>query len=400
MVKKHARQIPENRRIALIVESSGSAGRELLRGVARYAREKGNWSIYYEPSHIPDVVPTWLNRWRGDGLLARVRNRKMAARLLRMGLPVVDVLGNMPEWPFPLVQVDDAGVASLAAEHLLERGFRKFAYCAIGDSFWAQCRGEAFCNTIGARGHSCEVYQLPRRDSREWYSDALRRRLGDWVQRLPKPIAIFASNDRAGHRVLEACRSRGLAVPEEVAVLGVDNDQTICELCDPMLSSIVPVHDQVGYRAAELLDRLIAGHPPAERPVFLQPTRVMVRQSTDVLALEDPDVAAAVRFIRQHACRGIGVEDVARHVALSGSTLQRRFHRDLSRSVHEEIIRARIQRASELLADTQMPLAQIAQVTGFEHQEYLGAVFKVQTGFTPGEYRSRALRPTSDLRTA
>jgi len=390
MAKRRAPTHPQNRRIALVIESSGAAGREILRGIARYARENGTWSIYHEPGHIPDVVPRWLNRWRGDGLLVRVRNAKMAARLKRIHLPVVDVLGNLAGMPFPLVQVDDRAVAQLAAEHLLERGFRHLGFCGIGDSLWSRRREQAFVDLVAPRCRSCSTYVLPRRDSLEWFSEVYRKGLAEWVQSLPKPAAVLACNDRAGHRVLEACRSRGVAVPEEMAVLGVDNDETICQLCDPMLSSIIPVHDQVGYQASQLLDRLIDGQAPPRGPQFLAPSRIAVRHSTDVLALEDADVAAAVRFIRQRACRGIGVEDVARHVALSYSTLNRRFHRALARSIHEEIMRAKIERVRELLAETQMPLARIAQVAGFEHQEYLGAVFKAQTGYTPGEYRGQA----------
>lgn len=202
----------------------------------------------------------------------------------------------------------------------------------------------------------------------------------------------MACNDTAGQKVLEACRRCGVTVPEEAAVLGVDNDEALCQIADPMLSSIIPVHDRVGYHAAELLDRLMQGHRVPAAPLFLKPTTVVVRRSTDVLAMDDRDVAAAVRFIREQACSGIGVEDVVRRVALSYSTLRRRFQRILSRSVHDEIIRVRLERAQELLAETNLSLARVAVATGFEHQEYLGAVFRAKLGLTPKQFRDEARR--------
>lgn len=176
-------------------------------------------------------------------------------------------------------------------------------------------------------------------------------------------------------------------MPEAAAVLGVDNDESLCDVSDPMLSSIVPVHDRAGYEAARLLDRWMQGEPPAVSELLIEPTEVVVRRSTDILAIDDVELAAAVRFIREHACDGIGVEEVVRHVAISYSTLKRKFGRIYRRSIHDEIIRVRLERAKELLGETDLPLAAIARKTGFKHQEYLGAVFKARVGTTPQRYR-------------
>jgi LacI family transcriptional regulator len=384
--------IVPRRRVALVVESSGAAGREILRGIARYARQHGPWSLYHEPSHWPDVLPPWLARFNGDGIIARVRNRRTAARLTRLRVPIVDVQGNVPDADIPLVQVDDTAVARLATEHFLERGFRHFGSCGIEGPVWAQRRCDAFVRLIQESGRECQRYDLPPRETKAWFSQAEARRLDRWLQSLPRPVAILAANDTAGQKVLDACRRQGLMVPEEIAVLGVDNDETLCEICDPMLSSIVPVHDQVGYHAAELLERIVEGEPPPTAPLFLTPTSVIVRRSTDVLAVDDRDVATAVRFIRERACLGIGVDDVLRHMALSYSTLKRRFQAALGRSVHDEIVRVRMERATELLAETQLSLARVAELSGFGHQEYLGAVLKARLGMTPRQYRSEAFR--------
>jgi LacI family transcriptional regulator len=388
---EHGSTLPR-RRVALVVESSGASGREILRGIARYARQHGPWSLYHEPGHWPDVLPPWLARFDGDGIIARVRNRRTAARLARLRLPIVDVQGNVPDSGLPLVQVDDAAVARLAAEHFFQRGFRHLACCGITGPVWAERRCMAFVALVEQSGRECQRYDLPPRETKTWFARSEQRRIDRWLSRLPKPVAVLGANDTAAQKVLDACRRQGLMVPEEVAVLGVDNDETLCEICDPMLSSVVPVHDQIGYRAAELLEQLIEGAAAPREPIFLKPTNVVVRHSTDVLALDDRDVAAAVRFVREQACQGIGVEAVARHVALSYSTLQRRFQAALSRSVHDEILRVRIERATELLAETQLPLARVAELSGFGHQEYLGAVFKAQLGQTPRQYRTEAFR--------
>lgn len=374
-------------RVALLIETSMASGRQILKGIARYARENGPWATYHEPGHMLDRLPEWLSRWDGQGVIARVRTPALARALSRLRCPVVDVLNDTLRPRFPAVQVSNEGLGQLAAAHFLERGFHHFGFCEFAGPLWARLRRKAFEAAIRSAGHRCAVFRLPRRETTDWFSEAERERLADWVRSLPKPAAIFACNDLAGQRVLDACRRADAAVPEMVAVLGVDNDESLCEVADPMLSSIVPVHDQVGYQAAQMLDGFMRGKPARRRALFLQPTEIVVRRSTDVLAIDDVDVASAVRFIREQACLGIGVHEVVEHVAISYSTLKRRFARIFGRSIHAEIVRTRLDRAKELLAGTDLPLATIARKTGFEHQEYLGAVFKAQTGQTPHRYR-------------
>ena len=378
---------PPRPRVALLVETSMASGRQILQGIARYARENGPWEMVHEPGHMQNVLPDWLKHWRGEGLIARVRTPQIAAALGAARIPVVDVLGGCPHPKIPLVQVSDAGVARLAAEHLLDRGFRHFGFCGIQGPHWAGLRCEAFTAIVAAAGATCSVYQLPRRESRAWYAERERERLAEWVRLLPKPAAIMGCNDLAGQRVLDACRRAGVAVPETAAVLGVDNDESLCEVSDPRLSSIIPVHEQVGYQAAQVLAELMQGRPPRQAELLLEPAEIVVRRSSDILAIDDPELAAAVRFIRDHACQGIGVDDVVRHVAVSYSTLKRRFRQALRRSVHDEIIRIRLERAKELLSGADLSLAAVARKAGFEHQEYLGAVFKAHVGVTPQAFR-------------
>ena len=356
-------------------------------GNPRYSRECGPWALYHEPGHMQAGLPDWLRRWQGDGLITRVRSAEVADLLARMQLPVVDVLDDFPRPKIAGVRVSNPGIARLAVEHFLDRGFRESAYCGIEGRRWSHLREEAFVEYVRAAGYRCEVYHLPRQETLPWYAEAERERLAEFVRRLPKPNAILACNDLAGQRVLDACRRADVAVPENTVVLGVDNDESLCEISDPLLSSVDPAYAQIGYQAAAVLDRTMQGEPPPERELLWQPTEVIVRRSTDILAINDTELAAAVRFIRDRACDGIGVADVVRHVGISYSTLKRRFREVFQRSIHDEIIRVRLERARELLAGTDLPLAVIARQSGFQHQESLGAVFKAHFGSTPGRFR-------------
>jgi LacI family transcriptional regulator len=370
----------------LIIETSLAAGRGMLRGIAQYVREHGPWSIYYEPRGLEETVPVWLNRWQGDGIIARLSNRRIAAAVLKTGLPVVDTLGVVAYPNVPVVHPDDWAAGRLAADHLLERGFRHFGYCGVRAN-WSHRPGEAFQHAIASAGCVCPVYELPlhSRSRQSWEMD--QERLARWIQRLPKPAAIMACSDPRAQRVLEACRRAALVVPDEVAVIGMGNDEPMCELCDPPLSSVVAGHRQVGYEAARMLDRLMQGGTTPREPRYLEPLGVVTRQSTDIIAVDDADTIAAVRFIREHAAEGIGVDDVASHCLLSRTELKRRFRRHLQRSVHDQIVRERLKRAEQLLATSDMPLAQIARRAGFGCQTRMGVVFKSRLGKTPSQYR-------------
>ncbi len=389
MARSRSRRTRVAPHIALLIETSLASGRDILRGIARYAREHGPWSIYHEPRSLEESVPRWLRGWDGDGIIARLQNRRIAAAVESSGIPAVDVLGVVRSPGLPLAHVDNAAVARLAAEHFLGRGFRRFGFCGLEGVNWSDERRDAFVAAVTAAGGECLVYT--RGDARGSWEDE-QDHLAAWVRSLPRPSAVMACNDPRGQKVLEACRRSGVRVPEQVAVVGVDNDEPICAIADPPLSSVVPDHERVGYEAAALLDRVRAGEVGAGAAVYIPPVGVVTRQSSDVLALADREVAEAIGFIREHACLGLGVEEVCRKLSLSRSTLQRRFRRLLGHTIHDEMIRVRLQRAQELLAETDMPIAAVAERCGFGHQEYLGAVFRARLDQTPAGYRRWAGR--------
>jgi len=377
------------RRVALIVETSLASGRNILRGIARYVREHGPWAIYHQPRGLEEDVPQWIAHWNGDGIIARVQTPSIAQAVLATGLPTVDVLGMVPQAGLPLVHPDDKAVAEMAARHLLERGFRRFGYCGIGGAAWAETRRQAFAATVRRAGFDCAECLLPAESARGIDWESQQEQLAHWVAGLPRPLGIMVCNDPRGELLLEACRRVGVAVPEEAAVVGVDNDEPLCEICDPPLSSVEPDHFGVGYRGAQLLDQLMSGKPAPDGPIFVPPLGVVTRLSSDVLAVDDPMLVRSLSFIRRHACDGISVDDVLAQVPLSRSTLQRRFRRHLGRTIHDEICRVRLRRVCELLDSTDLPIDEVAHRAGFVHRQYLGEVFKAQLGMTPAEYRRR-----------
>ncbi len=384
--------LPCRPKVALIIDTALASGRDVLRGIGNYVRQQGPWSIYHEPRGLEDPVPKWLQGWDGDGIIARVQNKKIAIAVEETGLPVVDVLGLVPESNFPLVHVDDVAVAQLAAEHLLERGFRHFGFCGITRALWSNRRRDAFEQMIQNAGYECDVHLLPPniRGGRTW--EKVETQLTQWVTGLPKPVGLMACNDPRGQLLLEACRRSGVAVPEEAAVIGVDNDEPSCLIADPPLSSVTTNHDRVGYEAAALLDRLMSGGSPSQASTYVLPQGIITRESTDVSAIDDAEIASVLRFVRERACDGINMQDVIRFSGFSRSTLQRKTQNVLGRTLHEEIIRVRLHRARNLLTETNLSIESVTTKSGFKHRQYLDKVFKAEYGETLAEYRNRFRR--------
>ncbi len=374
-------------RVALFIETSLAPGRGILRGISRYVREHEPWSLHHEPRYLEDGLPSWLKWVSPDGVIVRLHSQRLRDAIRRLGIPAVDVLGLCPHENIPLVHVDNTATAQLAASHLLERGFRHFGVCGFENVNWSEMRSAAFIDFLAQAGYRSDVYRMVARSRSRRAWEAEHDRLLQWVEQLPKPSGVLVCGDSLGPPVLEACRRAGIMLPDEIAVLGVSNDEMLCEMANPPLSSVVSNHRRVGYEAARLLDGMMRGEPPPEGPTYVPPVGVAVRQSTDVWAVDDPDTIAAVRFIRAHACEGISIDNVVEATLVSRSTLKRRFREFLGRSIHDEIVRVQIRQAQELLADTSLSISQVARKTGFAHPEYFTVVFKSTTGKTPRQYR-------------
>jgi len=380
-------------KIVLLINPSREYTRRLLSGFAQYARLHTSWTFYRpleyrEPKAGAKLMPV-LKALKPDGIL--MREPRELEDIVKMGVPVVcspytheSVAGAVN------VVTDHATVSQMAAGHLLERGLRYFAYCGFDDWWWSRLRRDVFCETVRQAGFETDIYKLPRaRSERTWAREMPL--IGQWLASLPKPVGVMACNDDRGELVIEACKAGGLKVPDEVAVIGVDNDSVICDLCSPPLSSVATNLRKTAYEAAAVLDRLIQGRQTDRPTLCIQPTHVATRQSTDVLATDDPEVVAALRFIREQARRNIGVQKVVERAGLSRRALEKRFRRALGRSIHGEIQRVRLRLLTQMLVQTQMPVTDIATALDFPDAAHASRFFSKARGVSPLQYRKQHL---------
>lgn len=370
-------------RVALLIETSNAYARGLLRGIYSFAREQGSWATFL-PEHSRGELPAQsLNRWRGDGIIARIENPQIADLVARLKLPVVDVsaTGALPNVPW--VETHDESIAQLAIDHFRQRGFRHFAFCGDDRFAWSRYRREGMQRLLENSSQTCHVFGSPI--ARSLNDD--EQELTEWILKLPKPVGILSCYDLRGRQLIEICQRNQIAVPEQVAVLGVDNDELVCNLSEIPLSSIIPNASGAGYLAAKLLSQMLAGEIVDPTAHLLKPLGIVTRQSTDSLAIDDAAVIQAMQFIREHACSGIKVEDLLRTTKLTRRVLESRFKKYLGHSPHDAIQNVRLRRAEELLIETDLPLAIVADRSGFLHTEYFSVVFKRWKGVSPSQYR-------------
>ncbi|ACB77040.1 XylR family transcriptional regulator [Opitutus terrae] len=364
---------------------------QMLAGITQYQRSQELWSVFLDDEARAERDPAWLRSRRWKGVISRHTTPVLAKTCATLDIPLVD-LNDCPRFPgVPKIRPDNVTIGHLGAEHFLERGFTHFGFCGFSGQGWAEERRDGFLEALRLAGQDAAVLEVdyPGELTPAW--DARQTaRLVQWVQHLPKPAAVMACNDLRAIQLVRAAQTTGLLVPEEIAVLGANNGVARCELVYPPLSSVAANPFQSGLRAAEWLAQLMAGHPLARDDERIDPVGVVTRLSTDILAISDKHVAVALSFIREHACRGITVDEVVTHTFVSRSLLEMKFRRVLGRSPQAEIRRTQMAKIRQLLVETDLPLKQIAEVTGFEHTEYLSVVFKRFAGISPGEYRKRS----------
>jgi LacI family transcriptional regulator len=382
------------KRVAIAVNMNKAFDRQVVAGVARFARQRDDWSLYTEDESLAKLPD--LDSWHGDGIIADLDDRRLARAVARVGVPVVGFGGaQSPDDPLAsrhYVADDDAAVGRLAADHLLLRGFRRFAYYGEPPTAlnpWSARRGAAFRERVEAAGYPCSVYTGRHAIPVRW--ESLQTGLAGWLASLSTPLGLMACHDARARHVLEACLRIGRRVPDDVAVIGVDNDDVMCDLAHPSLSSVILGTHRMGYEAAALLNRLMGGARRRSTWLAIEPAGVVTRRSTDVLAVEDGKVAEAIRYIRDHVADGLRAADVARHARLSRAALDLHFRQALGRTVHDEIHHAQLARAQALLTTTDLPLKQVAQSAGFSSIQYMTTVFRNELGQTPGHYRRPGL---------
>ncbi len=373
--------MPKTPNILLLIGQAGVYDQGLLRGIAKYSRLHGQWS-FHGNFGIPKEEISTKHEFQTDGVIARhLSDVPMSLK----GVPIVVCKSIKEDMPgVNSIDVDSESVGKMAAEHFLGRGFKNFAYYGRDDKYWSRERQESFSSAVNDAGLDVSGYNETHREEL-W--EKRQGELAAWIKSLPKPLALFACNDNGAQHVMQACRVSGLKVPDEVAILGVDNDELICNLSSPSISSVELNFERAGYESAELLDNLINGMETKRCDVIVAPLGIKPRQSTDILAIEDEDVSAALRFIRDNFDRAIGVIDILDHVALSRRSLELRFRKALGRSINSEIRRVRVEYACKLLSETNIPIKQIALNLGYTDTTHIARYFRIEKGMSLQAYR-------------
>jgi len=398
MVGRHAENGAATRLVAVILDAARPYDRLIIGGIAQYVKEHAGWSLYVEEEPLQKLPD--LKRWQEHGIIANFDDRRVAAAFRGLTIPIVGVGGGYgwhdPASGIPYLYTDNAAIGRLGAEHLLGCGFETLAfygYPQTATSGWSEERAAAFAAAATAAGRACHVFTGRHATARRW--EDLQRELTAWVEKLPKPVGLMACNDVRARHVLEACRALGLRVPHDVAVLGVDNDEMICELTSPPLSSIDQSARRIGHEAAATLDRLMASRPrsgrsrPAgvPRATVIPPIGVVARTSTDTMATTDEAVLSALEALRANPWKKPDIDGIADGVCLSRSTLENRFRGVMGRSIHDEFVRLRVAGVRRLIADTDLPLKSIAARAGFPSVQYMTTFLHRHTGLTPARLR-------------
>jgi len=378
-------------KIILLIETSRAYGRGLLVGISKYAKIHGPWSFFrYYPfdlivSHRAKILD-WVKQVGADGIILRAQFK--IQEILDLGIPTI-TMSLSEDYPETVnIITDEVNVGETTAQYLLNLGFRNFAYCGYDETLWSRNRCKNFCRKIQESGHEVHVYQSPRKkQDRIWAQE--ESLVIEWISSLPKPVGMMACNDDRGIEVLQACKLAGVSVPEDIAVIGVDNDELICELSDPTLTSVALNVEKAGYNAAELMDHMVQGKSIDRQLLLVQATHIVTRESTDILTIQDEEVTEALKYIRMHAKSNIQVDDVVQNAGISRRGLYKKFQQTLGRSVFDEITRVRIEQISNMLLETNMNVSQIAHAMNFSGPEKLDRYFQRLNGMTPLAYRKK-----------
>lgn len=375
----------KRRRVLLLIASSSPYTCGCLRGIGAYVRIHRPWDVIHRDARNLTLSAIHeLAALEPDGVIACLESIEAANELATWPMPVVDLSSAAPIREAAQVRADPRRVAAAIVEQFLQRGFRRFACCSSNpDGELAPGTGQSFTQQLNQSNFEVLRFQPS--------INAPDNGLAEWVKSLPRPIAVMAADDRLGRRILEACADAGIPVPEQISVVAVGDDDALCELASPSLSSVRLDAVATGTRAASLLGELLRFRSPARgESVLLPPVGVTTRESSGGPAVDDAVVAQALHLIRESACGGINVEELLNHLPVSRATLERRFARLLNCTPKDQILRLRIDRARQLLRETDYNLATIAKLCGFKTAAHLSVTFKAQTHQSPGQFRNGA----------
>ncbi len=383
MNKKIRRKNPL-KRIVLLLETSRAFGRGLIAGIARYSKLKGPWSFYKEPIDLTSSIPH-LKGWKPDGII--MRDTLITKELLSLKIPTILAVHDS-SYPkdVPVIKTDSQSIAKLASSHLIEKGLKNLAFFGYEDYDWVRERKLYFSGFNGEAGYNTYVY-VPRKriKKNEWEYE--QQEVSHWINSLPKPVGIFACNDDHGQHILEVCKLSNINVPEDVAVIGTDNDPMICDISDPPLTSIALNVESAGYLAANLIDNMIDKKKVPQKQIMVYPSHIVQRQSTDILAVNDVHVSQAIRFIKKNAKNKILVNEVVKASGINRRSLERKFKSEIHRSIYQEIQNVRVEMIAELIIETDLPISQITSLFNFTDAEHISRYFKRKKGVGLREFR-------------
>ncbi|MGJ8682118.1 XylR family transcriptional regulator [Paraglaciecola sp.] len=386
--------------ISLLFNANKVYDRQVIEGIGHYLQSsKVDWDIYLEEDVLTRLEN--IEEWGGDGIIADFDDPTVQAALVNAKVPVIGVGGsysNVEEYPnVPYVATDNFAVVKCAYEHLKKKGLERFAFYgfpADQNHRWAVEREQAMIKLCKADGYDCSIYRgHPTRPETWQYT---MNRVTDWIQALPNPVGIVSVTDARARHLLQACDHIGKLVPDNISIVGIDDDDIARYLSRISLSSVTQGCFDMGFQAAKLLHRHLDNSGLKNKRVLVPPLGVSERQSTDFKALKDPFVIQAMHYIRQNACRGIKVDQVLDFVGVSRSNLEQRFKEERGHSIHAEIHNEKLDKASKLLKESDVSTNEVAQVCGYPSLQYMYAVFKKHYNQTPREFRIEHSNNVSD----
>lgn len=383
--------MPQFRKVALVFKTRLEENQRILAAISKFNRFHENWSAFVDDQAVSQQDPSWLLNQSWDGIITRHSTSEFLEGCIKQSIPVVDLTdGPRFDRTVPKFRPDNRAIGHMGAEYFIEKGYQHFAFCGFSSELWALDRENGFKEALELAGRTSQSFDssYPKANEPDWEQKE-EEKIRAWLDDLPQPLALMCCNDLRALQVLHACRQLDLRVPEEVAILGVNNENVRCELSNPQLSSIPVNTDYYGQVAAQCLTDLMNGESPDSLNQLIDPLEVVTRRSTDMLSIDDKHVAEALHIIKNSACEGITVDAIVEQVSVSRSMLERRFRKHIGRSPQEEIRSVQIQKIKQLLKETNYTLAHIAEIAGFDHPEYMSVVFKKQLKMTPIQYRKK-----------
>lgn len=384
------RSVSNISKVLILTGDSQAYSRRLLQGIAKYNHMHEPWIFYVGDQSLETVLPH-LRKWQVSGIIAHMPCAK-TAKLIPSNIPCIAIHNRDLITDFPTIVVDSQQIGKLAAEHFLSSGFHNFAFCGFRDTSWSDSRRNSFVEFITEKKFQVATYTEHRKRSEPWWKNTFGH-LTEWLEQLPKPVGIFACNDDCGRDISQACKLVGINIPEQVALIGVDNDELVCEFCYPSLSSIHLDAEKAGFEAAELLDSLMTGKKTKQSLIVVNATHLVQRRSTDALVFNQSGVANAIKFIRMNAREAIQVQDVAEIAAMSRRNIQRVFRKAIGRSVNEEIRHTRVVLIAEMLIKTNMSILRIASKFQGLSMAHIARYFRQEKGMSLREYRKKFGQP-------